>query len=173
MTSKTWLKLTSWIMTAIMALAGVFFPGLLKQVDGMKVGDWLIMVNEQFGLDKNTYDAVPHYGDITADNTYFAAVQRAYESEVITDFDKDTINAAGLNLPVTNAFAATTIVRAIRLDKPNFDASTVGADEAIAILVGAGLLTYNIFGGYTVKVLTVAQAKDLLARARALWASIS
>ncbi len=172
MTSKTWLKLTSWIMTAIMALAGVFFPGFVKSVDGIKVGDWLVMLNEQFGVDQNTYDAVPHYGDITADNTYFATVQRAYECEIITDFDKDIVNAAGLNLPVTNAFVATTLVRAARLNS-NTWTGIPDADQAIAILVAAGLLSYNIFGNYTVKTITIAQAKDLLARVKALWASVN
>ncbi|MEI6578869.1 MAG: hypothetical protein WCN92_05330 [Eubacteriales bacterium] len=167
--SSTWQKLTAWVMSAVMALLSVFVPGLAKPIEGISVGEWLIMVNEEFGMSTVSCTPTPWYADITAISApmYFKDVQTAYDWGVINQFDNKTVFLAGLIKPVTTAFVATTLVRAANLAP---GAGSDNADAAIAKLVGMGLLSLNIWGG--VKALSVADVKALLVKVRAIWAEV-
>jgi hypothetical protein len=107
-------------------------PGLGgNQVQGVTTGDWLTMLNDQFGM--TTYVSQdPYYADIDASNPYFEAVQIAYEWGVINDADAIDVDAN-----VTHEFVAMTLVRVALLEvnkpAPIKNASKLAAPEEVAV----------------------------------------
>lgn len=72
-------------------LAGVTGCSSRNLADNLTFGQWLVMVNDVFGMQSYTSDE-PYFTSVQKDNAYFAAVQTATEWEVINrdeDIDVD------------------------------------------------------------------------------------
>ncbi|NLX93431.1 MAG: hypothetical protein GXZ02_06140, partial [Clostridiales bacterium] len=67
-------RIIAFIMSVIM-LIGSLLPALPgSQINGVKTGDWLTMVVEEFNMEDEEYSATPHYATITSSNPYFKIV---------------------------------------------------------------------------------------------------
>lgn len=162
-------KILALVLSIIMAITALI-PGLGgNQVQGVTTGDWLTMLNDQFGM--TTYVSQdPYYADIDASNPYFEAVQIAYEWGVITDADVIDVDAN-----VTNEFVAMTLVRVALLEvnkpAPIKNASKLAAPEEVAVAAALGLVKLESNGRFRVKIMSLADALAALAKARELWAN--
>jgi|GEM_PF-561743 len=156
---------------SIITLISALIPGLGgSQVQGVTTGDWLTMLDEQFGM--TTYDesAAPYYDNVGRDDPYFAAVQIAYEWGVIDDTDVIDVNEF-----VKTDFVAKTLVRVALLEANQpvaiKNASKLDDADEIAVAVTYGLVPLQWTGRFKVAVMLREKALEALAKAREIWAT--
>ncbi len=164
-------KLISLIMAIIMSLSAVI-PGLFPRTpeDTMSTGEWLAVVNREFGMEETDYSMIPYYSDILPDNEYFATVQIAYEWGVINDEDEIDVDA-----PVSAEFVATTLVRVARLESQGdvevANANRLNNPNEVAIAISNGLFALEANGKFKDSIMSSEDCLDVLAAAKNLWAN--
>lgn len=140
-----------------------------KDHASVNVGEWLTLVNQEFGM--SYYEQTdPYFANITADNTYFAAVQTAVEWNVISKDDNIDVLEA-----VKTDFMAATLAAVAKLDGQSAEienANSLYHPELVAIAVSNGLVTLKN-GKLDNAKITLSQGKDVLAAAKQLWATKS
>jgi len=165
-------KILAFILSILTLLAAIF-PGLVSEpVEGITQGDWIQMLDEQFGM--TTYESQePYYDYITPENPYFQYVQIAYEWGVITDED-----VLKLDEFVTNEFVAVTLVRVALLALEDGEAApqiknakSLQYPDEVAVAVAYGLVTLPGNGKFKVAVMAKEAALAALAKAKELWAN--
>jgi len=160
-------KIIAFIMSIVMLL-GTLIPGLAgNQVQGVTTGDWLQMLDEQFGM--TTYQSQePYYANVPASNPYFASVQIAYEWGVINSADVINVDAN-----VTTEFVAATLVRVAMLQTAIpvtiSNAKSLKYPAEVQTAVSLGLFNLDFFKNFAVKVISAADAKALLAKVLEMW----
>jgi len=162
-------KIIAFIMSVVMLL-GTLIPGLAgNQVQGVTTGDWLQMLDQQFGM--TTYQSQePYYANVPASNPYFASVQIAYEWGVINSADVINVDAN-----VTTEFVAATLVRVAMLQTATpvtiSNAKSLAYPAEVQAAVSLGLFNLDIFNRFNVKVISAADAKALLTKVYEMWQS--
>lgn len=161
-------KIIAFILS-IVTLISTLIPGLSgNQVQGVTTGDWLTMLDDQFGMSNNAVNPEPYYANIGTDNQYFAAVQIAYDWGVINstdviDVDKD----------VTTEFVAKTLVNVANL-QANTPVTVANSKQLkypaqVATAASLGLVDLTSTGRFKVVVMAIDAAKAALAKAYELW----
>lgn len=164
-------RVVSLLMSLVMLILAAFGIGTSGVTDGMKTGDWLKALCEEFGM--TTYSSEdPYYEGITAESEYFGAVQAAYEWGIIDEKDDMDLDA-----PLTNEFAAKCLVKAARLEAENVpeikNAKWLDYAEEVAIACANGLFKLSALGFFKVEILSVEDALKVLADAKTMWANQS
>jgi len=160
-------KIIAMIMSIVMLL-GTLIPGLSGgQVQGVTTGDWLTMLDDQFGM--TTYQSeTPYYANITSENPYFAAVQIAYEWGVINAQDVLNVDAN-----VTTEFVMATLVRVAMLQTASpakiTNAKSLTYPAEVGTAVSLGLANLDFLGRFKVVTMAIADAKAALAKALEMW----
>lgn len=141
-----------------------------KENASVNVGEWLTLVDEEFGM--SYYEqADPYFENITADNTYFKAVQIAAEWDVVP-----TDEALDVLAPVKADFMAATLVNAAKLSDKAVEvknAKSLYHPELVAIAAGNGVVALSDSGKLDNAKITLAEGKSALAVAKQLWAAKS
>ena len=137
-------KLLALILSVIMAFLNLIpgFSGLNK--DTMKVGEWLSLANETFGM---VYDAEGDvFEGVSEENEYYEAVQTAYQWGILEGFD--TINP---DKAVDGVFAAVALVRYAKLTGGEVEISNAEVIEFIqevTIAVANGIFDLDEENGF-------------------------
>ena len=141
-----------------------------KENASVNVGEWLTVVDEEFGMSYYEQDD-PYFENVTADNTYFKAVQIAAEWDVIS-----TDDALDVLAPVKADFMAATLVNAAKLTDKAVEvenANSLYHPELVAIAAGNGIVALSDSGKLDNAKITLADGKSALAVAKQLWATKS
>lgn len=163
-------RIIAFIMSVIM-LIGSLLPALPgSQINGVKTGDWLTMVVEEFNMEDEEFSETPST-NVTAESPYFAAVQIAYKWGVIVDEDVPL----AIDEFITTEFVATTLVRIAGLElndaTPISNAKKLSNPAEVAIAVDHGLFKLDFLNRFVVKKISLADAKALLEKVKELWAN--
>lgn len=164
-------KIIAFIMSIVM-LIGSLVPALAgSQINGVKTGDWLTMVVEEFNMEATEYGTEP-LTNVTEESPYFGVVQISYDWGIITEEDLPL----AVDEFVTTEFVATTLVRVAGLE---IMASTTTISNArrlsnpaeVATAVDNGLFELDFFNRFIVKKISAEDAKAVLADAKELWSN--
>ena len=163
-------RIIAFIMSVIM-LIGSLLPALPgSQINGVKTGDWLTMVVEEFNMEDEEFSETPST-NVTAESPYFAAVQIAYKWGVIVDEDVPL----AIDEFITTEFVATTLVRIAGLElndaTPISNAKKLANPAEVATAVDLGLFKLDFLKRFNVKKITLEDAKAALAKVKELWAT--
>lgn len=163
-------RIIAFIMSVIM-LIGSLIPALPgSQINGVKTGDWLTMVVEEFNMEAEEFSETPST-NVTAESPYFAAVQIAYKWGVIVDEDVPL----AIDEFITTEFVATTLVRIAGLElnaaTPISNAKKLANPAEVATAVDLGLFKLDFLKRFNVKKITLEDAKAALAKVKELWAT--
>lgn len=164
-------RIISVILSLLILFFGTLIPGLAKEEDTITQGEWLSMIDSEFGMD--SYESeTPYYPNVTPENEYFAAVQIAYEWGVIDSEDDIDVDAN-----VTNEFAAKTLVKVANLEAvEGEDVLIKNADKlqyAQEVLVAVEHELVQLKANNTFKVVDMAydQAVAALKKAKDIWSN--
>lgn len=160
------------LLVAVMTLSMIpvmsGFTG--KENASVNVGEWLALVDEEFGM--SYYEqAEPYFENVTAENTYFKAVQIAAEWDVVSTDDEIDVLA-----PVKADFMAATLVNAAKLSEKAVEvknAKSLYHPELVAIAAGNGIVSLSDSGKLDNAKITLAEGKEALAVAKQIWATKS
>ncbi|MEG1835544.1 MAG: Ig-like domain-containing protein [Oscillospiraceae bacterium] len=167
-------KLPKKIISLVLSFCLIF--GIVSTVSGnvtrenatLKVGQWLSIVDSEFGM---TYfeQTEPYIESVQKDNTYFSAVQTAFEWGVIKADEQLDVLAS-----VTADFMAATLVRAAKLKGDNAtpikNADKIRFADEVAIAAANGVITLK-GGKLDNRKVTLEDGQIALAIAKDLWSS--
>jgi len=158
-------KLLALILSVIMAFLNLIpgFSGLNK--DTMKVGEWLSLANETFGM---VYDAEGDvFEGVSEENEYYEAVQTAYQWGILEGFDTIDPDKA-----VDGVFAAVALVRYAKLTGGEVEISNAEVIEFIqevTIAVANGIFDLDEENGFFTGKLTRDEAIAAINKAFEIW----
>lgn len=163
-------RIISVILSILVLFFGTLVPGLAKPVEPITQGEWLSMVDSEFGMD--SYESsTPYYPNVTPDNEYFGAVQIAYEWGVIDSEDEIDVDAN-----VTSEFAVKTLVRVANLEAKEDGPVIKNADalkyaDEIAIAAANDIIELRANNTFKVCDMAYDAAVKLLEKVKDNWAN--
>lgn len=130
---------------------------------GVTTGEWLNMVVDKFGI-TGYQSETPHIEAVKKDNSYFSAVQAAYEWNII---DEET--ELDLDGRVTKGLVANTLVRAVGMD----DLTGFDYDDIAQFAVDNAYVDFESYRGRTdnIRFVSSEEAQNSLDKAFDKWAN--
>ena len=130
---------------------------------GVTTGEWLNMVVDKFGI-TGYQSETPHIEAVKKDNSYFSAVQAAYEWNII---DEET--ELDLDGRVTKGLVANTLVRAVGMD----DLTGFDCDDIAQFAVDNAYVDFESYRGRTdnIRFVSSEEAQNSLDKAFGKWAN--